>query len=270
VSIPRRKTPRGTVPTSPQSLSDKKKDNTILGHIKELRKRLINSVIAILITSVAAFLVFDRVFAILKAPLGQVELVFIEITEGVSVYVQVCLILGLLLAAPYILAQIVLFVLPALTKRERRMVYIVLPWIVAMFFGGVAFGYFVLIPPALQFLIGWGSDIATAQIRVGNYVDLVARLLLAIGLVFELPVMLTFLARIGVVTSAWLAKQRRIAIILAFVLAAVLTPTIDPLNQLILAGPLILLYEISIWLARLVQRKRPETEAVPVEAAKPG
>jgi sec-independent protein translocase protein TatC len=158
-----------------------------------------------------------------------------------------------------------MFILPALTRREKRAVLLILPWVTIMFIGGAAFGYFVLIPPATQFLLSFGENIATPQLRIGNYVTFVARLMLAIGIVFELPVITTFLARLGLVNWRFLARQRRVAIVLAFVLAAVLTPTIDPVNQLLVAVPLILLYEAGIWLARLVQRPR----VVEVPASEP-
>ena len=131
----------------------------------------------------------------------------------------------------------------------------ILPWIALMFAGGVLFGYFILLPPATKFLISWGSEIATPQIRIGNYISIVTRLLLAIGLVFEMPVVTTFLARLGVVKSKWLAKKRKVAVIFAFILAAIITPTFDPLNQSLVALPLVVLYELSIWLAKIVQKK---------------
>jgi sec-independent protein translocase protein TatC len=106
-------------------------------------------------------------------------------------------------------------------------------------------------------LISFGADIAAPQIRVGNYVSLVARLLLAIGLVFEMPAITTFLARLGVLKAKWLSDRRRAAIVFAFILAAIITPTFDPINQSLVAIPLIVLYEMSIWLAKLVQRKEP-------------
>jgi len=136
-----------------------------------------------------------------------------------------------------------------------------------MFVGGIAFGYFILIPPATRFLITFGSDIAVPQIKIGNYISIVSRLLLAIGLAFEMPVVTTFLARLGIITSKWLASKRKIAIISAFILAAIITPTFDPINQSLVAVPLIILYEMSIWLAKLVQRKEPRettSSATPV------
>ena len=128
-----------------------------------------------------------------------------------------------------------------------------------MFAAGVVFAYFVLIPRITGFLITFGSDIATPQIKIGNYISIVARLLLAVGLVFEMPVLTTFLSRLGVITPKWLADKRRTAIILAFILAAIITPTIDPINQSLVAVPLIALYEVSIWLAKLVHKREPRT-----------
>ena len=135
-----------------------------------------------------------------------------------------------------------------------------------MFIIGVAFGYFILLPPALNFLTSFGSNIATPQIKIGNYISLVTKLLLSIGAVFETPVIILFLARIGVVTSKMLAHKRRHAIVTAFILSAIITPTLDPVNQSLVAAPLIVLYEMSIWLAKLVQRKKPRsvTETSPV------
>ncbi len=130
-----------------------------------------------------------------------------------------------------------------------------------MFLGGVVFGYFILIPPAMRFLLTFGSDIAMPQIKIGNYISIVTRLLLAIGLVFEMPVVTTFLARIGIVKPEWLASKRKMAIVVAFVVAAIITPTYDPINQSLVAVPLIVLYEMSIWLAKLVYRRK---QAAPV------
>ena len=135
-----------------------------------------------------------------------------------------------------------------------------------MLMAGVLFSYFVLIPPAINLLITFGSDIATPQIKIGNYISIVTRLMLAIGLVFEMPVVTTFLARIGIVKAKWLADKRKTAIIVAFILAAVITPTFDPINQVLVAVPLVILYELSIWLAKLVQRKKEEGVESPPDA----
>ncbi len=246
------------------------KKTTLLSHLLELRRRLIRSVIAIVIASVVAFIFYDWIFYILKAPLfrinpGGVNLIYIEMTEMIGTIMKVCLVTGIILAMPYLVYQGIMFVSPALTPKEKKYVYLILPWIALMFLGGVVFGYFILIPPATKFLFTFGANIATPEIRIGNYIALVTRLLLAIGLIFELPVITTFLARLGILKPKWLADRRRTAIIVAFILAAIITPTFDPINQSLVAAPLIVLYELSIWLAKLVQRKE-SVEVTPVSS----
>lgn len=234
---------------------------TVLGHLAELRRRLVRSAIVLLITVVLSLVFARQIFAILLLPAAGTTFIYIELTEMFGIYMKVCFISGLILAMPYLTYEFIMFVSPALTSREKRFVYVVLPWIGLMFTAGVVFGYFVLIPPAMRFLTTFGSDIATPQIRIGNYISLVTRLLLAIGLVFEMPVVTTFLARLGIISSKWLASKRRLAIIFAFILGALITPTFDPINQSLVAVPLIILYELSIWLARLLGRKRAQPVA---------
>ena len=231
---------------------------TVLEHISELRRRLIRGVIAVSVTTVISFVFAKQIFEILKSPAGEINLIFIEMTEMIGIYMRVSLVSGIILAMPYLVYQLIMFVSPALTSREKKRVYLILPWIALMFVGGVIFAYFILVPPAVKFLITFGSDIATPQIKIGNYISIVSRLLLSIGLVFEMPVITTFLARLGIITPKWLSDKRKPAIILAFILAAIITPTFDPVNQTLVAAPLIILYEMSIWLAKLVQRKPPK------------
>ncbi len=249
-------------------MSNESKQLSVLGHISELRKRLIRSVIAIVITSILCFVFYHQIFDILLFPKPPgMELQAIEMTEMLGTIMRVCLFGGLILAVPYLTYELIMFVSPALTPREKRYVYIILPWIALMFTAGVVFSYFILVPRMIQFLFTFGQDIATTVPRIRDYINLVTRLLLVVGLVFEMPVLTTFLARIGVIKPKWLADRRKAAIILAFVLAAIITPTIDPINQCLVAAPLIVLYEMSIWLARLVYKRRPaiETdEATPV------
>lgn len=153
---------------------------------------------------------------------------------------------GVLLASPVIFLQIWRFVAPGLYKHERR---VLLPFVAVStlcFLGGAAFGYGVVFPPAFRFLVGYSSEILEPMPAVSEYFSLALRLLLAFGLVFELPVFMVFLAKIGVVDRPFLKKNRKYAFLLAFVIAAILTPTPDVVNQLFMAGPLVVLYEISI------------------------
>ena len=242
--------------TSTDTSSEKK--TTFFGHLTELRQRLIKGVIAVIITTIISFIFFRPIFYYLILPAGNIELIYIEMTEMIGTIMKVCLTTGVIFAMPYLIFQFLMFVSPALTRKEKKYIYLILPWIGLMFLGGVVFAYFILIPPASRFLITFGSDIATPQIKIGNYISIVSRLLLAIGLVFEMPVVTTFLARIGVITPKWLASKRKLALIFAFILGALITPTFDPINQSLVAVPLIILFEMSIWLAKLVHRRAPE------------
>lgn len=228
---------------------------SLFEHLTELRQRLTKCVIAVVITSIISFIFGKQIFSILILPAKDINLIYTEMTEMIGVYMRVALAGGIILAMPYLVYQSIMFISPALTHKENRYLYIALPWMTLMFVSGVAFCYFVLLPPATKFLITFGSDIATPQIKIGNYISTVTRLLLATGLVFELPVVTTLLSRLGILKPKWLSDHRKLAFILAFILAAIITPTVDPINQSLVAVPLILLYEISIWLAKLVQKK---------------
>ena len=242
-------------------MSDQEK-RPILSHLKELQQRLIRSVIAVFVATVITFYFTPYIIEILKALAGDPNLIAIEMTENLSNYMKVSMAGGIVLAMPYLVYHLIMFVSPALTSREKKYVYLILPWITLMFAAGVAFGYYVLIPKAAEFLLSFGAGIATPQIRIGNYISFVTRLLLSLGLVFEMPVITTFLARLGVITPKWLSSKRRIAIVFAFILAAIITPTFDPINQTLVAAPLIILYEMSIWLAKLVHRRKPTSPNV--------
>lgn len=238
------------------------KKQGILVHLRELRKRILWSLIAVVAVTGLAFWQCDRIIEILQQPAGNVNFIYNKLTEGFSVSMRVSLIAGIIGAMPIITYHVLMFIMPALTSREKRMVLLILPWILIMFYGGVYFGWQFLIPPALSFLLGWGADVATYLLNLGDYVNFVTRLLLVIGLIFEMPVVTTFLARIGVLTYKWMAGKRKIWIILAFVISAVITPTPDAVNQSIVAGTLIVLYELSIWLAWLVDKSKKKTQNV--------
>ncbi len=242
-------------------MSSEEKRLSMLGHIGELRKRLIRSVVVIVVAAIFTFVVRGWIFNILVAPAPSgIELQAIEMTEMLGTIMRVSLFAAIILAMPYLTYEVIMFVSPALTRREKMYVYLVLPWIALMFIGGVLFAYYILVPRITSFLLDFGKDIAPTVPRIKDYINVITRLMLAVGLVFEMPVVTTFLARIGVLKYQWLARKRREAIIVSFILAAIITPTIDPINQSLIALPLIVLYEMSIWLARLVQKKRAVAE----------
>ncbi len=242
---------------------------SIRDHLLELRKRLTRASIFVALGTGAGFFVAGYIFRALKAEAPGVELVYIELSEYMATYFKISIIVGMALALPFVLYEMVMFVAPALTPREKRFVYILLPAAFVSFLIGAAFAYFVLLPPALKFLLTWGSDVARPQIRISNYVNVVTTLVFWVGIVFEMPLVVTLLAKIGVVTHRFLLRHQRFAIVAAFVAGAAITPTFDPINQALVSVPLVGLYEISIFLAWLVRRKprqAPEATAPAGEA----
>ena len=235
----------------------------IMGHMRELRDRIVKSAIALVIGVAVGFIFAPQFIEILRVPAGNMQLQAIELMENLSVYFKVALAGGLIIAMPFLVYQMIAFAAPGLTPRERGYIYRILPAVTIMFLGGVAFAYFVALPPALSFMKNFMSNIAEPQIRISNYIDIVVRLIVAVGLVFETPIIIMFMARLGLVSPQWLARRRRLWVVLAFIIAAIITPTFDPINQSIIAIPLLILLELSILLARLVYKKRGE--AVPAE-----
>ncbi len=251
------------------------KQLSFMQHLNELRSCLFKSVIGLLAAMFICFtLVFyfkEFVFQLFTGPalarVPELNIVFTEVTEMMGTYVKVSFYLALALSLPYIFYQGIGFVRPALTRSERLYVYIMLPSVAVFFLAGAAFAYFVLIPPAFEFLLSFGDDIAEPMIRVGNYVAILSKLIFWIGICFEIPVVMFFLARVGIVTPKWLAKYRKAFYIAGFVLGAIITPTMDPVNQTLVAVPIILLYELGIILARIAQRKRSQSEENAAAAA---
>lgn len=227
---------------------------TLREHLEELRKRLAYAVAAVVAGVVLAFIFRERVLDFLLMPGFQelgIKPIFTEVTEMVAVTMKVSVMVGLVLGLPVVLYQFVMFVSPGLTPRERGYLFILLPGTIVMFLFGAAFGYYVLFPPAFRFLFTFGTGNAEAAIRIGSYMNVVTSLLFWMGLIFQIPLVMFFLARLGVAKAQWLARFRRYSIVLAFVIGAVVTPTMDPVNQTLVALPVIVLYELGVWLARL-------------------
>ncbi len=231
---------------------------TVTEHLHELRRRLLRSVIAVLITTTASFFFAEKIFTILKSPAGDIQLIRTEVVEMLGVYMKVSLYSGLALALPFIVYQLVMFLRPGMAAKEKKYLYILLPSVAVSFLAGSTFAFFFILPPALKFLLGFGEDIAIPLIRVGNYVSLVVTLIFWIGVAFEIPLVIFFLAKLHLVSPRMLARGRRYAILAAFVLGAIITPTIDPINQSIVAGMIVVLYELGILFARLAWREEPK------------
>jgi sec-independent protein translocase protein TatC len=235
---------------------------TLTQHLKELRHRVFYSVMALLIGSSIAFVFFRQLIELLVLPARDLngvsdgQLIFTEVTEVLTLSVKVSLVAGFVLAFPVILYQIIMFAAPGLTNKERHYLLAFLPGALLAFAAGVSFAYFILTPPALHFLITFGENIATPLIRISNIVNLMIRLLFWMGVSFETPLIMYLLAQLGLVNAKTFSRFRRYWVVIAFILGAIITPTFDPLNQTLVAIPLLVLYELGILLAWLSGRGR--------------
>ncbi|MFQ5989069.1 MAG: twin-arginine translocase subunit TatC [Candidatus Methylomirabilales bacterium] len=254
-----------------------------LSHLEELRRKLIASLIAIGVGFAVGFHFSEQIMAFLKRILTTTfviqksypyvvtttkpppELIFVAPAEAFWAHIKIGFLTGLLLAIPFILFELWRFVSPGLLERERRYA---LPFVVLgtlFFFFGLGFCYFVVLPFAMNFLLTYKTQHLTPMLSIGLFVDFTVRFLIAFGLIFQLPLLMSLAARLGLVTSKFLSQNRKYAILINFVIAAILTPTPDIFNQALMAGPLCLLYEVGIWAARVIEKTRrsPAPEEAP-------
>lgn len=241
-------------------------------HLVELRDRMVKALIAVAIGTMIGFWIVTSptvlgdplpVFLVRHLAPPGTQLQGIDTGEVFFAYMRMALVVGITLAMPFVLYQIVAFFLPGLLPHEKRVLFIALPFVTELFIAGVAFGWFFTVPAALGFLLEFGVDGSTivTQPRVDSFIGTVATLLLWNGLIFQLPAIVYVLARLGVVTAARLAATRRYAIVIIAIVAALITPTGDPYNMLLLAIPMYLLYELGIILARFVPKRNSEGQA---------
>ena len=237
---------------------------TLREHLDELRKRLFIVLLFVVLAMVVAFVFRNQIFDILLEPgFGDLDEkpIATEVLETVGVTFKITLMVAFVATLPVVLYQLIMFASPGLTRRERWYLLLFLPAVLIAFGAGVAFGYYVLFPPAFNFLFNFGAENGNAEIRISSYVNVITSLMFWMGVVFQIPLVLFALGRLGVVTPRWLSRFRRFAVLLAFVAAAIITPTFDPVNQTLVAVPIIILYELGILLARVGQwlrrRSRP-------------
>jgi sec-independent protein translocase protein TatC len=226
---------------------------TIFAHLEELRDRLIKSLLALAAGTAIAFAFTTPIMRFLIAPAG-IKPVFLRPTEMFLTYFRVSMLAGVILAMPIIVYQFMRFAWPGLAGSERKYLVFVVPAATVSFVAGVAFTYYVLLPYALHYLISFGGDLAEAKWAIGDYITFVTTLLFWSGMIFETPLIMFFLARMRIVTPEFLSKNRRIAVLIIAVVAAVITPTPDPFNMGLVMVPLLLMYELGILLAKLAYR----------------
>lgn len=239
-----------------ETVEDIGDSQTLLEHLNELRKRLVWAALALMIGTVVSFLFAQYILDFLMTPYaesigGQASLQTLRPTEGIETYFKVSLMTGAILAMPVILAQVWLFISPGTTAQEKRYIYIFVPSALLLFLLGIAFAWFVLAPAAIFFLANFMTDIFKTDWTSQEYISFVTRLVFWMGVAFQLPIVAYFAARIGLVSSRNLREQWRIAIVVVAVLAAVITPSIDPVTMLLTMAPLLILYILSIGLAHI-------------------
>jgi len=228
---------------------------TLLQHLSELRKRLFYVLIGLVFGVIVSAVFTDFLMDLVAKPIGGLEnLLSIQVTDNLSVYFQLSLLAGFIISLPFTLYQIYLFVSPGLTQKERRWVLIAVPLAVILFIGGAVFGFMVMLPAAIPFLVQFPGPEVLPKWK--DYVNFVTNLVFWVGLSFETPLLMFVLAKLGIIDAKGLAKQWRIALILIAVIAAVATPTPDPINMALLMAPLFILYLLGILLASLARQKK--------------
>jgi sec-independent protein translocase protein TatC len=230
-----------------------------LDHLEELRKRIIYSIIAIAIGCGASWKYAENIYAIIQRPITEAlqheglsaKLVFLNPTEPFNLYLKVAGMAGLFIASPFVLYQIWCFISPGLYRNEKRYVMPFMASTIALFLAGGYFGYKIALPRALVFLIGFGKDFQP-MITLSEYSSLFLTIIVGLGVIFEMPIVVFFLALMGIVTAGWMWRNVRYAILGIFVVAAIVTPTPDILNMCIFAAPMLALYVLSIAIAWVV------------------
>jgi len=237
------------------------KNLSLKDHLEDLRRVLAVSAVTVLVTTIISYAALgDLLFQLITDPLRQyaVKLIYIGMAEAFFTRIKISFLAGVILALPVILWEIWRFVSPALYPRERRRLLVMLPLSLLLFAAGVAFAYLVVFNFAARFLLVMvSSEDLTPMISIGRYVSFLVSFLIPFGVIFELPLVVYFLARMGLIDYRWLSQKRKYALLVIFTLAAVLTPGPDVISQVMLAGPTYLLYETGVLVARLV-RPRPD------------
>ncbi len=230
----------------------KEEKQTFIAHLEELRTAVLISVVAIVIGACVAFYYNEEILAAIVSPLSSLQqtLIVTGVTEAFFVKIKLALYAGFVMAFPVVVWALWRFIKPGLYPHERRYVYVLLPVTVLLFAAGVLFSYFGILPLVLNFFIFIAGENLETLFKVDQYVSFVTAFTIPFGLVFELPVAVFFLTKIGVIKPEWMKKNRKYALLAIVVVAAALTPGPDPISQLMMAIPVYLLYEVSIWVSR--------------------
>jgi sec-independent protein translocase protein TatC len=233
---------------------------TLIGHMLDLKDHLVRIAISLVVSSALTFVFARRVLEWLLLPTRgfeeQVKIIALKPTTTISMFMRISLFSGAILAMPFILYQLLHYIIPGLTREEKKALAWIIPGATILFLGGVAFAYFVMIPPALSFLFGLWSDLIAQNWTIDDYIGFVTGLVFWVGVSFQTPLIMTFIARLGVVTAKQMLSVWRFAAVGIAVLAAFITPTPDPINMGLIMLPLLVLYFFGILLAWIAQPKQ--------------
>ena len=242
---------------------------TLLEHMNELKDRLVRIALAVVVWGAASFVLASRVLQWLLRPMekyeGSYEVIATKPTTMIGLFMKISLFSGAMLAMPWILHQVLLFVLPGLTDREKKALYWIIPGATMFFLGGVAFAYLVMVPAAIPFLLGFsdqvfGSGVVARKWMIDEYLPFVTGLIFWVGVSFEMPLVMAFISRLGVVTAKQFLGAWKFAVVGIAVLAAFITPTPDPFNMSLVMAPLVSLYFFGVLLAWMAQPKGDKVE----------
>jgi len=239
-----------------------------LEHLEELRRRIIYSIIAVAVGFFACWGYAEKIYEIMQRPIMDAlhrnglseKLVYLNPTEPFNLYLKVGAMAGLFVASPFVLYQVWLFISPGLYRNEKRYVVPFMFSTVGLFMAGGYFGYKLVYPQALEFLIGYGKQFQP-MITIGEYTNLFLTIIVGMGAIFELPILVFFLSLLGIITAGWMWRNLRYSILVIFIIAAILTPTTDILNMCIFAAPMVALYVLSIGIAWMVHPKQRKARA---------
>lgn len=251
VSILDRMRGRSNPPALPEPEEEVFEEMTLQEHLEELRSRILYSAIFVVIGFIGGLALSNRVLAFMAENAGRPDLVTISPLESFTTFMKVALYIGIAFSMPALVYHFVRFLAPGLTRNERRYLFRALPFVSLMFIAGVLFAFFVVIPRGLGFLEGFGGEVFRAEWRAQEVVSFYMTLILWLGLVFETPVVVYLLAKLGIVTPQKLGSIRKYMLILIMIAAAIITPTPDPFNMFMVAVPMYALYEFGIILARI-------------------
>jgi sec-independent protein translocase protein TatC len=238
---------------------------TLLEHMLELKDHLVRVAIALVVCSAGTFVLAKRILEWLILPMqayeGQYAIIATRPTTTIGLFMKISLFSGAIVAMPFIVYQLLHFILPGLTRREKRALIWIIPGATVFFLGGAAFAYFVMVPAAIPFLLGFWSDLIEQNWMVDEYIPFVTGLVFWVGVSFETPLIMAFLSRMGIVNSGQLLRVWKFAVVAIAVLAAFITPTPDPFNMGLVMAPLISLYFFGILLSWLAEKRSPPVEA---------